>query len=258
MDKLFLLILIIIVALPSFADEQCRSITISAHPNYPPFHWREGDSLAGASIDISKGIFRRLGLNVYVKYVGNWQEVLNSAKRNDIDFIPALKNNSERQQYLHFTQESFAANPVAFYVRAAELLDVDQMDDLAGKLGSINAGDSHTEAIDAFLLSQPQVQAIEGLAKNFRMLLERETDYFVTGYLVGNEYIEASSIEHEIRPAIVIQGPEVHNAFTHEYAKTCPNVVTEFEQRLASEKQLGMIASAIKYYGLQWTQLASH
>ncbi len=256
MERLLVLLLIIIASLPSFANEQCRSITISAHPNYPPFHWRDNDSLTGASIDISKGIFKRLGMEVNVEYVGPWKRVLKNAELEKIDFIPALKKNTERQQYMHFTQESFAANPVAFYVRAAEMLEVDQMEELAGKFGSINAGDSHGEEIDAFINSQPNMQHIHGLSENFQMLLLGRIDYFVTGYLVGNEYIEANSIEHEIRPAVIIQSEEIHNAFTHSYAEACPQVVADFEERLATEKRLGLVSSAIKYYGLQCLDLA--
>jgi len=112
--KLIVFILIILFITPkAYSSEKCNSIKISAHPNYPPFHWEEYGQLKGASIDISKQIFERLGLNVEIQYVGPWKRVLINAEKGKIDFIPALKNSPERKKYLHFTQVEFSPNPVA-------------------------------------------------------------------------------------------------------------------------------------------------
>lgn len=262
MDRLFLLFCLtlnlVLASYDSAADERCHSITISAHPNYPPFHWRTESSLTGASIDVSASIFKQLGLAVNVEYVGPWKRVLKSAELEKIDFIPALRNSADRQRYLHFTSVPFAANPVAVFVRVGDMPEIHSLDDLRGKFGSINAGDRHGEPIDSFVDSQPSLQRIHGLSQNFKMLESERTDYFITSQLVGTEFIKANNIEHFFGAAIVFNDVEVHNAFTHAYAAACPDVVADFEKNLATERTLGFVSSAIKNYGMQWAHLNAH
>ena len=259
MERLCLIFFLVFYPLNTVAEnsssEQCNTITISAHPNYPPFHWRTETSLTGASIDVTSSIFRRLGLAVNIEYVGPWKRVLKSAELGKIDFIPALKKNAERQQYLHFTSTPFAANPVAVFVRVDDMPDVHSLDDLKGKFGSINAGDRHGEPVDSFVDSQHNMQRIHGLSQNFQMLKLERTDYFITSQLVGTEYIKANNIEHFFGAAIVFNSTEVHNAFTHAFATACPDIVAGFEKALATERSLGFVSSAIKNYGMQWAQL---
>lgn len=72
--------LFFLIAINIYATPSCQQITISAHPNYPPFHWRNGNTLTGASIEISEHIFAELGVKTHVVYMGPWKRVLKSAK----------------------------------------------------------------------------------------------------------------------------------------------------------------------------------
>lgn len=233
-------------------DNFCRQINISTHPNYPPFHWKEGEQLTGASIDISKQIFAGLDITANVDYQGPWRRVLRSAELGKIDFIPALKNSIERQQYLTFTETAFSNNPVAVYMRKGEASNINRLSDLSTKLGSINAGDKHGDEIDSFIDQQSNMQHIMGIDHNFEMLSLKRTDYFVIGLLVAEDYIQANDLSEKFEVALSFEGQLVHNAFTHAYAGKCPHVVEQFDQKLKEFKQQGKVTSSLVEFNRQW------
>ena len=233
-------------------DDRCLTVNISSHPNYPPFHWKEGDTLIGASIDISRKIFDGLGVQVSVKYKGPWKRVLKSAQQGKIDFIPALKKNRERQEYLTFTTIDFESNPVAVFVRKGEMKNINGLNDLREKFGSINAGDRHGKDIDSFIAGQSTMQVVHGISQNFQMLERTRTDYFITGFFVGTDYLAANNLDNIFDVALKIEGPRVHNAFSHDFAMRCRHIVEGFEKALSELKHQGQVVKALSDYNDLW------
>ena len=248
MIRLLILLLSILATPYSIADDACQNIIISSHPNYPPFHWNEGNTLTGASIAISKEIFEILGVNVEIIYVGPWKRVLRNAKNGKIDFIPALKKNLEREAYLRFTKEAFAPNPVAVFARTGEFEPLRGLVQLEGKLGSINAGDRHGSPIDSFILSQSSILRLSDTEQNFHMLERKRIDYFITGYHTGTDYIQFNNLDDKFEAILVYYQPVVHNAFTHQYAKKCKYIVDAFNVKLSEFHRNGRITAAIEHY----------
>ena len=254
MYKKLFLILVLLSSYSSNAveDESCLQINVSAHPNYPPFHWKEGDQLTGASIEISKRIFESLGVTANVGYQGPWKRVLRTAELGKIDFIPALKNSVERQQYLTFTKTAFSNNPVVVYMRKGESSNINRLSDLSTRLGSINAGDKHGDEIDSFIDQQSNMQHIMGIDHNFDMLSLKRTDYFVIGLFVAEDYIQANDLSEKFEVVLSFEGQLVHNAFTHAYAGKCPHIVEQFDHKLNELKRQGKITSALIEFNRQW------
>ena len=257
MNKFLLtFILLYMVSSPSqiaiASSSKCHSVSLSAHPNYPPFHWKERDTLVGASIDISGRIFENLGIDVKVSYEGPWKRVLMSIKQGKIDFIPALKKTSERQEYLEFTQNEFATNPVAIFVKKGRALIPESFKDLVGLHGSVNAGDKHGYNVDSFISSQSNIQFIHGLSQNFGMLILGRTDYFITGFYTGYDFLKANKLDNQVEVAFKIHGLKIHNGFTHQYAKECQRIVKEFDRQLSLLSQNGEIEKSITNYHNIW------
>lgn len=238
------------------AKPNCQSITMSAHPNYPPFHWRNGNTLTGASIELSEHIFSELGVKAHIVYMGPWKRVLKSAKDSKVDFIPALKKTLERKTYLDFTKESFAANPVAVFTRKGEIVQLNGLWQLSRINGSINAGDRHGELIDTFLKRQPNIQRIHGIAQNFQMLSMKRVDYVITGLMSAQNYLRSNRLENKFDVVLQLDNYEVHNAFTQHFSKKCPQVVKQFNLRLNELKQQDKITPVLKHYQQVWLSLS--
>ncbi|WP_171040763.1 substrate-binding periplasmic protein [Pseudoalteromonas phenolica] len=228
---------------------------MSAHPNYPPFHWRSGNTLTGASIELSEHIFSELGVKAHVVYMGPWKRVLKSAKDDKIDFIPALKKTSERRAYLEFTEESFAANPVAVFTRKGEIAQLNGLWQLSNSHGSINAGDRHGEQIDTFLKQQHNIQQIHGITQNFQMLKMKRVDYVLTGLLSAQSYLKSNALENQFDVVLKLNNYDVHNAFTLHFSKKCPEVVKQFNLRLRELKQQNKITPVLQDYQQVWLSL---
>ena len=232
----------------AFAIENCEEITISSHPNYPPFHWEDNNKLTGASIYISEEIFKSLNVKVNTKYLGDWENVLKLSKENQIDFIPALKESKERKKYLTFSNIDFARNPVAVFVRKGESDNVRELEDLKYKRGSINKGDNHGKYIDKFINEQRKIKRSGDTVDNFKKLYKKETDYFIMGYLSGMDYILSNKLNNEYEVALKFEGEKVHTAFTKKFASKCPKVVKKFEEKLKEYKNNKEILNAILKY----------
>ena len=61
------------------AAAQCTRVVFSANPDYPPYHWAEGDRIVGASVALTGRILDELGVQWEAKFVGPWPRVLKSA-----------------------------------------------------------------------------------------------------------------------------------------------------------------------------------
>lgn len=230
----------------------CLSVKVSAHPNYPPFHWKKQDTLVGASIDISRKIFENLGVEVIVSYEGPWKRVLLSARQEKIDFIPALKKISDRQEYLQFTQNEFSTNPVAIFVKKGKAKIPASLEDLVGLYGSVNAGDKHGDKVDSFVSNQSNMQFINGLEQNFGMLKRGRTDYFITGFYTGYDYLKANELDNDFEAAFNINGLKVHNGFAIGYAKECDSIVKGFDAQLSQLLREGEIEKIINKHHESW------
>ncbi|GEA11332.1 transporter substrate-binding domain-containing protein [Alteromonas sp. KUL49] len=250
--SIFVSTVLAFTAVNAFANDACDEIRISAHPNYPPFHWEEDGTLTGASIETSVNIFESLDLRVNILFVGPWKRVLSNARHGAIDFIPALKKSPERETYLVFSEEAFSYNPVSVFVRRGEFQNIQSLEELAGNYGSINAGDKHGEPVDGFVGEQPEVQNIHGIVGNFMMLRQHRIDYFITGNLVGRDYIQAHNLEDEVDIALTVDRLEIHNAFTQEFAFKCPHIVASFDEKLRELKSEGKIGQSIVRHNNRW------
>ena len=114
---------------------------------------------------------------------------MQKAYNGEVDLIPALKKNTEREQFLNYTNSHFYNNPIAIYGSAtSEFKDVKNLEDLDGLVGAINTGDSHGEEVDAYLSVQ-NVMQVKGIEQNFEMLKMGRTDYFVIGKQTAESYL---------------------------------------------------------------------
>lgn len=235
-------------------DLQCEQIRISAHPNYPPFHWVQDGKLVGASIEITTKILDELDIKWTTHYVGPWKRVLHQAESGNIDLIPALKISEERQRFLTFTPTPFYNNPIAvFSLNSSVLGDVDELADLKGLAVSINAGDKHGNLIDSFLVENNVVEVI-GLAENFRMLELERVDYFVTGKQTALAYLNSTQQTDKFKIALEINNAQIHHGFSKR--STCAHLVDAFSEKLAQKSENGDIIRAIEYYKHYWFERA--
>lgn len=247
-------ICIILLACSNIAiAETCGPVVISAHPNYPPFHWYTGQEMTGASIEITGQILDELGIQWQAQYHGPWKRVLKFAEQGQVDIIPALKKNRVRASYLTFTKSPFSYNPVAVFSLTESNLRVDALDDLDGLFGSINLGDRHGQTIDYFIAQQKNFQHIKGIRANFDMLIKKRTNYYIDGYHTGMNYLTHHQLKYKITPIKIFNNEFVHVGFSKK--SKCAGIANAFDQRLEQYFNSGKIEKSLaKYEALYLSQ----
>ncbi|WP_420337817.1 substrate-binding periplasmic protein [Roseibium sp.] len=157
----------------------------SAHPNYPPYHWQDGERIVGASVDLNTLVFSELGVEFVPVFAGPWKRVLKSAENGTLDFVMSLKQTEERDAYLTFTKYPAFPNPFTAFTLKDAGVDVRHWGDLSPLRGSKNAGDRYGQPLDDYvekILKLPDNDAFED---NVNRLLMGRLDYILQGRYVG-------------------------------------------------------------------------
>ncbi|MDG9784362.1 bifunctional diguanylate cyclase/phosphodiesterase [Metapseudomonas otitidis] len=81
------------------------TLRIGVDASWPPFEFRDSEGRhQGLAADYTRLIQDRLNIRLDPIDPGNWSEVLERAKRNEVDLLPGIMSTPERQGYLNFTR----------------------------------------------------------------------------------------------------------------------------------------------------------
>ncbi len=79
-------------------------IQVAGPRSFPPFHYYEKNGrLKGISADYLFLIMENLGIQIKIQKAIPWSEVLKRAENGQVDMIPCIAKNSEREIYLNFS-----------------------------------------------------------------------------------------------------------------------------------------------------------
>lgn len=238
------------------AAAQCTRVVFSANPDYPPYHWAEGDHIVGASVALTGRILDEMGIRWEARFVGPWPRVLKSAQYGEIDLVVSLKPTPEREVYLEFTRNPAFPNPMAVFVARARPLKFDRADDLVGKRGGRAAGDRFGDAFDRFAEKHLVLEDADSLETNFQKLAADRIDYVVTGLHTGRAHLLRQGMAERIMPLprLVNEG-FIHHGFVRQSA--CASLVTAMDAKLAAAQRSGLSARLIEEALVQWQRVVA-
>jgi polar amino acid transport system substrate-binding protein len=168
------------------ADSSCPSLVITGHPSYPPVAWGSGGEIVGAAPDMVADIARALGVGkVTSRNFGSWEKAQAAAKDGEADIIFGIYKNDERMKVLDYVEPAFMKDPVSVVVRRGDRFPYAKWDDLKGRKGVTNTGESFGNAFDAFMASSLMVKRSQGVEKAFEALMEKSADYLIIGFYPG-------------------------------------------------------------------------
>ncbi|RDE22672.1 amino acid-binding protein [Motiliproteus coralliicola] len=191
--------------------EECTRVVATAHPDYPPYQWFDGQQMRGASIEINRIIFAELGIPFSVIYTGPWKRVLHAAQQGQVDLVMALKKTPARQEFLNFTSAPILPNPFAVFVERSQVFDFNQWDDLKGKMGGKNAGDRYGAAFDQFSSEQLALEEADTPQTNYRKLIAGRIDYFIHSRYSGATYLHT----HPEGDRVIALEKNINEGFIH-------------------------------------------
>src|SRR5215475_7747468 len=169
----------------AFAADECTKITATGHRYYPVIAYRDGDNIVGAAPTLVETIAKQINVPLESKYMGTWEEAQAAARDGKADMIFGLYYNDERATYLDYVQPAFTFDDVAIFVVKGKEFPFSDKNDLIGKKGVTNQGESYGNEFDAFIKEKLDVARANGIDAAFKDLLDGKADYLIAGYYPG-------------------------------------------------------------------------
>jgi polar amino acid transport system substrate-binding protein len=169
----------------AFAADDCAKIVATGHPQYPVIAYQQGDALVGAAPMLVETIAKKLGVPLESKFMGNWADAQAAARDGQADMIYGIYYNDERAKYLDYVQPAFMFDDVAVFVAKGKAFPFKDKEDLIGKKGVTNQGESYGTEFDAFMAAKLDVARAAGINAAFKELLDGKADYLIAGYYPG-------------------------------------------------------------------------
>ena len=215
----------------AFAADKCETLTLTGHPQYPVIAWKDGDKIVGAAPALVEAIGKALGLPVVSKYTGSWSDAQAAAKDGTVDMIVGVYYNDERAQFLDYVQPAFIFDPVVAFVAKGKAFNYAGQDDLIGKKGATNKGESYGNEFDAFIKDKLTVERTDGIDDAFKDMLDGKVDYVLAGYYPGLAEATRSGVEDKVQaldPSLL--SPEMFVAFSKK--SPCASLMPKFSEEL--------------------------
>jgi polar amino acid transport system substrate-binding protein len=182
------------------AEETCTKIVATGHPEYPVMAFKAGDRIEGAAPLLVGEIAKKLEIPFESRYMGSWADAQSAAREGKADMIIGVYYNDERAQYLEYVQPPFVYDPVQVFVPNDESFEFLGQDDLIGKKGVANEGESFGTKFDTFLKDKLTVTRVDGLPAAFDALISGNADYAIAAYYPGTAELQRLGLEDKIRP----------------------------------------------------------
>ena len=232
MKRCFCLIVFVALTLTgnaAFAADECTKITATGHRYYPVVAYRDGDKIVGAAPTLVETIAKQINVPLESKYMGTWEEAHDAARDGKADMIFGLYYNDERATYLDYVQPAFTFDDVAIFVLKGKEFPFTDKNDLIGKKGVTNQGESFGNEFDAFMKEKLNVARANGIDAAFKDLLDGKADYLIAGYYPGLAEAAREGVEDKVGPlkqALLSQ--EMFVAFSKK--SPCKSLAAKFGQ----------------------------
>ena len=184
----------------AFAVDSCTKITATGHPAYPVIAFRDGDNIAGAAPDLVAAVAKNLKVPLESKYMGSWEEAQAAARDGQADLIFGIYYNDARAGYLDYVQPAFMYDDVAIFVAKGKEFPFKEQNDLIGKKGVTNEGESYGDEFDAFMKDKLDVTRTDGISESLKQLLAGKADYLIAGYHPGLAEAAKNGLKDQIVP----------------------------------------------------------
>ena len=169
----------------AFAAEECAKIVATGHPEYPVVAFKHGDRIAGAAPTLVETIAKDLGVKLESDYMGTWADAQTAARDGKADMIFGIYFNDARAEYLDYVEPAFMFDPVVVFVAKGKAFPFAGQDDLIGKRGVTNEGESYGNEFDAFIKDKLDVARTDGIDDALNDLVAGKVDYVIAGYYPG-------------------------------------------------------------------------
>jgi polar amino acid transport system substrate-binding protein len=234
-----------------FAADECSKITLTGHPQYPVIAYKDGDTISGVAPDLVRAIGKDLNVPVESKYTGTWSDAQAAARDGRVDMIVGVYYNDDRATYLDYVQPAFMFDEVVVFVAKGKGFTYTGQDDLIGKKGVTNEGESYGTDFDAFIKDKLTVERTDGIDAAFKDLLSGKADYLIAGYFSGLAEAAKEGIKNQVEPlSPAILEAEMFIAFSKK--SPCKSLAPKFGDGIAAMTTDGRFDTMLQEATAAW------
>ena len=241
----------------AFAADACTKIVATGHPQYPAIAYKDGDNIAGAAPMLVGAIAKTLKVPLESKYMGTWEEAQAAARDGKADMIFGIYYNDERATYLDYVKPAFMFDEVVVFVAKDKPFAYKDENDLIGKKGATNQGESYGNDFDAFIKDKLTVARTDGIDAAFKDLLDGKADYVIAGYYSGLAEAAKEGIKDKIEPlSPAILEAEMFVAFSKK--SPCASLAPGFSQGITEMTTNGQFDTMLQDATSAWEAAQKH
>ncbi len=199
--KLPLVITFLLVSELSIAlsKEECTLVTMTGNPNYAPVTWSPAaGTLVGSYIAFTQAVLDELGVESVAVEQGNWRRAQEEVKRGKIDMLIGPWFNKERQQWLLYVQPEISLDPAAIFMNTDNQFDFSSMEDLKGRIGVVQRGNSFGEEFDDYADKELNIDAVSSREQTLSLVVLGRADYAIGGYYSGMLLVNSMGYSRKI------------------------------------------------------------
>jgi len=196
-----LTLLAVLTSIPgadSARADACSNLTITGHSDYPPIGYKDGEHIAGAGATLVQRIADELKIPVQSEYTGSWEKAVAAARDGKVDIIVGIYLNDERATYLSYVRPAFTVDTDVVIVPKGKAFPFRGREDLVGKRGVTNAGESYGSEFDGFMAQKLTVARSNGVDQAFKDLLSGKADYMIVGQYPGLNIAAQMGVTNQI------------------------------------------------------------
>jgi polar amino acid transport system substrate-binding protein len=235
----------------AFADDACAKLTATGHPQYPAIAFKDGDRIAGAASTLVEAVAKELKIPFESKFMGTWADAQAAARDGKADVIFGIYYNDERATYLDYVQPAFMFDPVVVFVAKGKGFPYKSQDDLIGKKGVTNQGESYGTDFDAFMKDKLTVARADGIDDALQDLVSGKADYLIAGYYPGVAEAAKAGLQDKVEafdPALL--SAEMFVAFSKK--SPCRTLAPQFGQAITAMTTDGRFSTMLTDAEIVW------
>ncbi len=251
MKRLLVSFTLAIFLFPTHAVQAAASgpLVISGHPEAPPVMWEKKGMLTGIGPQLITRILEQEQVSYQLRPEGSWVEVQDKVRTGEVDILAGAYKNSQRQEYMEFSVP-YLKSPVVIVVKKDNKFPFSSWNDLIGKKGVSNVGESYGEKFDAFIKEKLNV-TYAPYERAFTMLAEEAADYLVIDLYPSVVYAKLLRVEDKIA---YLDNPVTLQQWHITISKKSPalDLLPKINERIGQMVEQGAIMGMVKEQYEAW------
>lgn len=206
-----------------------KTIRVGFDAYYPPYSFlNENGDFEGLAVDVIQLLAHRIGVTIEVSPTALWKDLVDAARRHEVDVVATMGRQPDREQWFLFTRPYIFKSLVI--MTRKETTGIHRPEDLAGKQVAVVKGYQY---VQPFLKQYPTIQPcyVDTMLDGLNAVSVGQADAAIT-YVGAGHYLKTRHQLANLKFAAVIE----RDRFTESMAvrKDWPELAAILDKALAS------------------------